>query len=494
MFMDELRDKVWSEIRQLDLRSFDTLLSEDTFIKAAEMTGVRLGCSPLSLAQMVWLGVSGAMHVTRNFASVLQLTVKILEDFSDWSPRALPRSVPQRQKGSKKKQKPSKRNPRGSSPLGVTEEAFVQARKRMPLSFWAALVLVLSQRFEKKHKAWVHWKKFRLLAVDGTTVSLAGWKKLRDHFGTAKNGKSKGRTQLRMVMLQMPMARIPWRYVVGPVAEGERTLAAKLLDRLSENDLVLLDRGFWSYGLFHQIQTQKAFFAIRLSKQIRLHTVRRLGRQDRLVRWDKPTGPRWCGLGLPNSIDLRVVEYRIPGFRPSAVVTNVLQPTVVSRMDWVRLASETEPGDERLGVGLYHRRWEIETTFRELKVTQAMEGHLRGRQPESVYYEIAGHVVLYLLVRWLIVEAAVAAGVDPLRVSFKAALEELQDMRPALITASVNRLRDVLLPRLLMRIAQHLVPLRPGRHYPRPHDTQVKNCGRGRRIQPHKLRNSASQT
>jgi len=173
-------------------------------------------------------------------------------------------------------------------------------------------------------------------------------------------------------------------------------------------------------------------------------------------------------------------------------VTNVLDPKNVSRQDWVRLATETEPGDERLGIGLYHRRWEIETTFRELKITQGMQANLRGRTPETIYYEIAGHVLLYLLVRWLIVEAAVEHGIDdPLRISFKEALEELKDMRQSLITATPARVNEVLLPRLLERIAAHLVPLRPGRHFPRPTDTYARNRHQKKPIKSQNLRKAA---
>lgn len=498
MFKDELRHKVWDEIRQHDLRAFGNLLTDDVFVEAAKAAGVALRHSPLSLVKMVWLGISGAIHVSRNFADVLQVTLKLLQDASDWRPAVLPKSdspPKKRRKGKKNKQsgrsnpRRAKHDPRGTSATSVTEEAFAQARKRMPLSYWAALVLILGQRFENKHAALVRWKQFRLLAMDGTTIRMDGWRQLKDHFGAAKNGKSKGRTQVRMVMLQMPLVRMPWRYIVGPVDQSEQTMAAELLNSLQVNDLVLIDRGFWSYGLFHQIQSRQAYFAIRLKAGVRLPTRRHLGRGERIVRWQMPTGPRWRRSGLPKDIELRVISYQIPGFRPCGIVTNVLNPRTVSRQDWVRLATETEPGDERLGVGLYHRRWEIETTFRELKVSQGLEASLRGRTHETVYYEIAGHVVLYLLVRWLIVEAAVAAGVeDPLRVSFTGALGELSDMRQLLVIATPARVRDVLLPRLLERIAQHIVPLRPGRHFSRPHDTKIKNCGRGRRKQPHKLR------
>jgi hypothetical protein len=475
MFTDELRDKVWTEIRQHDLRAFRRLLPDEVFVEAAQMAGVKLGRSALSLVQMTWLCIGCAIHISKNFSGILQCTLKILDDACNWQPNALKATAKPKTKRGRKTPARSKHNPHGTSPTSVTEEAFTQARQLMPMSFWIALIVILGNRFEDRHGKLLRWKQFRLLALDGTTISLPAWEKLRVHFGAAKNGKSAPRTQARMVMLQLPLVRMPWRYVVGPLAQGERTLAAELLRFLHQNDLVLLDRGFWSYGLFHQIQAQKAFFAIRLSKQIQLRHIKRLGYRDCLVEWKMPTGPRWRNSGLDKTIKLRLVEYTIPGFRPSAIVTNVLCPVAVSRQDWVRLASDTEPGDERLGVGLYHRRWEIETTFRELKDTQGMEGHLRGRTPETIYYEIGGHVMLYLLVRWLMVDAAVEHDVeDPLRLSFKGALDELHDMSQTLITATPIRVQDVLLPRLLERIAGHLVPLRPGRHYPRPKDTYAR--------------------
>jgi hypothetical protein len=477
MFMDELRHKVWDEIRQHDIRAFSKLLSDEVFVEAANLATVKIGKSPLSVVQMVWLGIASAIHTSKNFCGVLQCALKILNDAGNWRPAAAPKeSSKGKQKPGRKKAKPSKHNPHGTSPTSVTEEAFAQARRLMPQSFWIALILILGKRFDEQHGRLTRWKQFRLLALDGTTISLPAWERLRAHFGTAKNGKSKPRTQARMLMLQLPLVRMPWRYVVGPVDQGERTLAAELLGFLYKDDLVLLDRGFWSYGLFHQIQKQKAFFAIRLSKQIKLHRVKRLVDGSWLVRWKMPTGPRWRHSGLDKEITLRLVEYQIAGFRPSGIVTNVLSPQKISRQDWIRLATDTEPGDERLGLGLYHRRWEIETSFRELKVTQGMEGNLRGRTPEAIYYEIAGHVTLYLLIRWLIVEAAEAHGIeDALRISFKESLEELKDLRQSLMTATPKRVEEVLLPRLLERIAEHLVPLRPGRHFPRPKDAYARN-------------------
>ncbi len=60
-------------------------------------------------------------------------------------------------------------------------------------------------------------------------------------------------------------------------------------------------------------------------------------------------------------------------------------------------------------------------------------------------------------------------------------------MQESLLKAGERTAQRVLLPRLLEQIGSHVVPFRPGRHYPRPHDTQVKNKGKGKKQLPSKL-------
>ena len=69
----------------------------------------------------------------------------------------------------------------------------------------------------------------------------------------------------------------------------------------------------------------------------------------------------------------------------------------------------------------------------------------------------------------------------------------LKDMRQTLLTATPERVAEVLLPRLLERIAGHLVPLRPGRHYPRPKDSYTR---KRKRTKPKQRKNlgKAAQT
>jgi hypothetical protein len=473
MFTDELRCNVWNEIRQQDIRAFSKQLTPATFGKAALRAGVKLGKSPLGLANLVWLGIAAAFHGKESFACILTTTLKLLED-QQQSAASLEKARKQGRRRSKRKR--SKHDPRRDDPTVISEPAFATARQRMPMAFWIELIIALGEDFEEQHGDLHRFRGFRILAMDGTRIDLPERAELRNHFGTAKNAFGLQQPQARMVMLQFPFTRMPYRYELAPVSCGETTLAMRLCANLRRRDLVLLDAGFWSYGLLWKIQNQQAFFALRLKSDVKLVTLRRLGNSERLVRWTpKDSRGNWRKAGLPRSIDLRVIEYRVPGFRRQSIVTNVLSQKAISYEDWTRLSTSCQDAHRKLAVGLFHRRWEIETSYYEMKVDQGMEGQLRSRVPKSIAYEIAGHVVLYLLVRWLMVEAAIKHGLDPLRLSFLEAFRELRLMRSSLLTSSPQWVRDVLLPRLLDRIAEHQVPERPGRHYPRRKKSKKSN-------------------
>jgi hypothetical protein len=468
MFTDERRSEVWDAIRQQGIRSFASRLTPAVLAAAAARTGVRMVNSPLNLATLVWLGVASAIHVSLDFATILTQTLQLLEDQPGFSASSLGR---ERQYARRRRRHRSKHSPHRQDRTQVSEEAFCKARLRMPLAFWFNLIILLGELFEQEHAPLVHFRGFRLLAMDGTEIDLPQWKALRDHFGQAKNKFGLHQPQARMVMLQLALARLPYRYELCPLSEGEITIARRLVRHLRPDDLVLLDAGFWSYGLMWDIQHRGAYFALRLRGGVNLQDVRspsgrggRRSRDDRRVTWTpKDSRGQWRRAGLPRTIELRVIRYQVPGFRVQQLVTNLLDVERMPRADWVRLTTECR---DKFLPGLYHRRWEIETTYRELKVEQGLEAALRSRTPDSLKFEVAGHVVLYLLVRWLIVEAAVKHDLDPLQLSFTQALRELNAVRDTLVTASPGW-AAVLLDRLLDRIAKHRVPFRPGRHYVR---------------------------
>lgn len=474
MFKDEVRKEVHDRLREHDLRAFADKLTPRVFWEAARRAKVKIATCPLNVVNLVWLGVAAAWRKTETFVTMLTFTLKLLQDQEHFGQSQFGQDLRRQQRNAKRRAgrrgraRHRKHDPRTQDPTQVSEEAFVKARRRMPLQFWLELIVILGEGFETEHAQRLRYRGFRLLAIDGTCLTLPDAKALRRFYGTANNGTGKHAPQARMVMLQSPLTRLPIGYALEPVKVGEVTMARQLVRQVRSDDLVLLDSGYCSYGLLCDIHHRGAFFCIRVQRNLNLHTRRRLqGRRDRLVCWTpKDSRGCWRREGLPRSLELRLIEYRVRGYRTIKLLSNVLSERRLSYTDFTRLTTTPDVGEHWLP-GVYHQRWQIETSFDELKNGHGLEGGLRSKTPEAIAYEVAGHVVLYLLVRWLIVESAVKHGLDPLRISFCNALRELAVIWPTLVISSPRWVERVLLPRLLERIASHQVPFRPGRSYPR---------------------------
>jgi hypothetical protein len=186
--------------------------------------------------------------------------------------------------------------------------------------------------------------------------------------------------------------------------------------------------------------------------------IKRLGHQDQLVEWTKPTSaPAWAVANLfaalSRTLVVRELRYRIivrgRRTREVTIATTLLDPMRYPK----RLIAE-----------LYGLRWEVETNFRHLKQTMGMD-QLKCKTPDGVLKELMIFVLVYNLVRAAIVAAAQRQGIgDANRVSF---IDALRQLRSRLIHSPCNgdSMTDL--------IINHI---RPGRWHPR-----VKK----RRIQPY---------
>jgi hypothetical protein len=98
--------------------------------------------------------------------------------------------------------------------------------------------------------------------------------------------------------------------------------------------------------------------------------------------------------------------------------------------------------------------------------------HLRCKTPHRVRNEFYMHLVGYNLIRRLMALAAFRAGVEPWTVSFKGALQTLQNLLPLLSTqVKTGTWCDA----LLEAIATHVVGERPDRYEPRVKKRRSKN-------------------
>ena len=131
---------------------------------------------------------------------------------------------------------------------------------------------------------------------------------------------------------------------------------------------------------------------------------------------------------------------------------------------------------EEIG-SLYFHRWEIELRFRDIKTTMGME-LLRTKSPEMIRKEIMMHMIAYNALRLLMFKAGKKHGRNHRRLSFKGALQALFGSISGFAGVwkkPVIRKRER--DNLLRRIAERVVPERPGRNEPRKLKRRPKPFG-----------------
>jgi hypothetical protein len=250
----------------------------------------------------------------------------------------------------------------------------------------------------------------RLVAIDGTCLDVADTAENVEHFGRpgVNKGEQAAFPMARVVALAECSTHAIFDAVIGPYSSSETRLAGTLLARLAPGMLLLADRGF--YG-FHQFQAARATGA------------------DLLWRVSATVKPRHQAALADGSWLAEITPSGNEGRKAVPVTVRVIDYQVADGRDHderYRLFTTLLDPQEAPAVTLaaaYVERWEIESTFDELKTHQrGPKTVLRSKSPELVHQEIWGHLCCHYAIRTLMWEAAEAAEADPDRVSFVAAL------------------------------------------------------------------------
>ena len=121
---------------------------------------------------------------------------------------------------------------------------------------------------------------------------------------------------------------------------------------------------------------------------------------------------------------------------------------------------------------MYRKRWHAELDLRSIKVVLGMD-LLLSKTPEMVRKEIWMALLGYNVVRALMVESALAHQREPRQLSFKGALQTVQEFGPGLRDASSSG-RPGLWRVLLSSIAADKEGDRPDRTEPRARKRRPK--------------------
>ena len=250
----------------------------------------------------------------------------------------------------------------------------------------------------------------RLVAIDGMCLDVADTIENDAWFGRAgvNKGERAAFPQARVVALAECGTHVMFDAVVGAYSTAENTLARELVDRLQPGMLLLADRGFCGFPLWARAAATGADLLWRAMGNMKPRHIETLSDGT----WLAELRPAANAGRTTAPLTIRVIDYQLDDGRPNdtkyRLFTTLLDPTEAPAVD--------------LAVA-YAQRWEIESTFDELKTHQrGARTVLRSKSPDLVLQEIWGHLCCHYAIRTLMWEAADHAKVDPDRVSFVAAL------------------------------------------------------------------------
>jgi len=259
----------------------------------------------------------------------------------------------------------------------------------------------------------------RLVAIDGTCLDVADTSENDEWFGRpgVNKGEQAAFPQARVVAVAECGTHAVFDVAVGSYTTAENTLAREVIDRLKPGMLLLADRGFCGFPLWSRAAATGADLLWRAMSTMRPRHVATLDDGS----WLAELRPSGNAGRHTEPLTIRVIDYEIDDGRVNdntyRLFTTILDPDHASAIELAHA---------------YAQRWEIESTFDELKVHQrGPRTVLRSKSPDLVLQEIWGHLCCHFAIRTLMWEAANEASVDPDRVSFVAALRIARRSIPA---------------------------------------------------------------
>lgn len=238
-----------------------------------------------------------------------------------------------------------------------TKSAFVQKRRKINPKVFKYLTTVISDNFyiEGNEDAKFLFG-FRILAVDGSKLTLPFTKELKEDFGETKNQHETQVVQALSSVLYDVLNHIALDAVLENVNSSERELALKHKSHWKKNDLIIYDRGYPSYDFVNEHIDAGIDCLIRVRKNQNtvvstfITSKKRTSIVDILPHQQLDfTGKKY---DKKTAIRVRLIRVDLPSGETEVLMTTLLD-------------SQIYPAS--IFKELYFLRWGIETYYDELK-------------------------------------------------------------------------------------------------------------------------------
>jgi IS5 family transposase len=291
-----------------------------------------------------------------------------------------------------------------------TASALVRARRRVGPKPFRVLFETVAGCVGRPSTPGVFWRGLRTVAIDATSMHVPDSPAVAARYRKRSTDKlTFGYPLLRLSVLIECGTRAVLAATFGPEADGETTHAGRLLHALSKGMLVLADAGYDSWELLRDIAATEAQYLCRSG-----------ARRTPLILTELADGSYLSVLGY-GKLKVRIIE---------AWVTITWADGTTTREQWRLITSLLDHHRYPAGdlVTLYHRRWQVETTYLSIKSTILDGRVLRSQHPADIDQEVYALLTVYQTIIRITVDAVdTCPQARPDRISFTVALQTAAD-------------------------------------------------------------------
>ena len=126
-----------------------------------------------------------------------------------------------------------------------SKSAFSQCRNKIKPEVFVHLNQTLIREFYTDNDDSVKlWEGFRLLAIDGSRLTLPNTEELKNYYGETKNQTNAGVVQARVSVMYDVLNKYVLDGILSPLSIGEADSAINHLEHTKSKDLIIYDRGY----------------------------------------------------------------------------------------------------------------------------------------------------------------------------------------------------------------------------------------------------------
>jgi hypothetical protein len=254
-----------------------------------------------------------------------------------------------------------------------TKSAFVQYRKKIQPEVFKKLSTMLTDQFYTNNELGVKlWNGFRVLAVDGSSVTLPFTKELKKIYGLTKNQTNTGVVQARVSVLYDVLNKYVLDSQLSSKDIGERALGLLHLTKSKVRDFIIYDRGYPAYDFIHEHNQRSIAYLMRV--KVSFSAVTRAfiesGKTSQIVEIypGKNVLVSQKEYNRDTPIQVRLIRINLPSGEAELLIASLL---------------DSKKYPYKIFKELYFKRWGVEIFYDELKNKLKVE-HFSGYSNQSI--------------------------------------------------------------------------------------------------------------